>query len=80
MKLRSSLGTIQIIGRGADAAVRETDERDKRVIFKNCTAFADCISKIHNTQIGNTKDPDVVMPMYNLIKDSDDYSKTSGRL
>ena len=80
MKLRSSLGTIQIIGRGADAAARETDERDIRVIFKNCTAFADCISKIHNTQIGNTKDPDVVMPMYNLIKDSDDYSKTSGRL
>ena len=80
MKLRSSLGTIQIIGRGADAAARETDERDIRVIFKNCTAFADCISKIHNTQIDNTKDPDVVMPMYNLIKDSDDYSKTSGRL
>ena len=36
--------------------------------------------KSNNTQIDNAKDIDVVMPMYNLIEYSDDYSKTSGSL
>ena len=35
-------------------------------------------SEISNTEIGNAKDIDVVMPMYNLIEYSDSYSKTSG--
>ena len=34
-----------------------------------------------NTQVGNAKDTDLVMPMYNLIEDrSDTYSETSGSL
>ena len=32
------------------------------------------------TDIDNVKDIDVVMPMYNLIEYSDNYSKTSGSL
>ena len=52
----------------------------KKVIFKNCAPFTDCISKINNTQIDNAKDIDAVMPMYSLIEDSDNYSKTSGSL
>ena len=39
--------------------------------------FTDCISEISNTQIHNEKDIDVVMPMYNLIEYSDNYSKIS---
>ena len=42
--------------------------------------FIDCISKINSTQVDNDKDIDIVMPMYNLIKYSDNYSKTSGGL
>ena len=35
---------------------------------------------MNNTQIDNAKDINVVMPMYNLIKYSDNYSKTSTSL
>ena len=49
-------------------------------LFKNYTPFTNCISKINNTEIDNAKDIDIVMPMYNLIEYSDNYSKTSWRL
>ena len=52
----------------------------KNVIFKNCALFTDCISKINNTRVDNAKDIDIVMPMYNLIEYSNNYSKTSGSL
>ena len=52
----------------------------KKIIFKNCALFTNYISKINITQIDNAKDIDIVMPMYNLIEYSDNYSKTSGRL
>ena len=61
-------------------AARQTDERDKGVIFKNCVPFTKCISRINNTDIDNSQDIDIVMPMYNLIEHSDNYSKTSGSL
>ena len=38
----------------------------------------ECISEINNTQIDNTKDLDVLMPMYSLIGYSNNSSKTSG--
>ena len=50
----------------------------KKLIFKNCVPFTHCISEINNTQVDNAKDVDIVMPMYNLIEYSDNYSKTSG--
>ena len=67
-------------GAGDDAAARQADERDKGVVFKNCTPFTTCISEINNTQVDNAKDIDTVMPMYNLIEYSDNYAKTSGSL
>ena len=73
-------GTITIAGAGDNAALRQADERDKGVIFKNCAPFSNCISKINNTQVDNAKDIDIVMPMYNLIEYSDNYAKTSGSL
>ena len=60
-----------------DAGANNTD---KKVIFKICASFADCISKINNTQVNNAKDIDKVMPKYNLIEYSDNYSKPSGSL
>ena len=62
---------------GAGAAANNTN---KKVIFKNCAPFTNCISKINNTQIDNVEYTDIVMPMYNLIEYSDNYSKTSGSL
>ena len=73
-------GTITITGAGDDAAVRQADEKDKGVVFKNCAPFTNCISEINNTQVDNAKDIDIVMPMYNLIEYSDNYAKTSGSL
>ena len=35
---------------------------------------------MNNTQIDNAEHIDIVMPMYNLIEYSDNYSKTSGSL
>ena len=59
-------GKITITGRGADAAARQADERDK--------------GEINNTQVDHAKDIDTVTPMYNLIEYSDNYARTSGSL
>ena len=53
---------------------------NKKVIFKSCAPFIICISEINNTQVENTKDIDIVMPIYNLIEYSVNYSKASGSL
>ena len=53
---------------------------NKKVIFKNCAPFTNCISEINNTQIDNAKDNNIVMPMYNLIEYSDNYAKATGSL
>ena len=73
-------GTIVITGAGDAAAARQVDERDKEVTFKNCAPFIKCISRTNNIDIDNAHDMDIVMPMYNLIEYSDNYSKTSGSL
>ena len=59
---------------GAGAAANNTN---KKLIFKNCAPFTNCISKINNTQIDNAEYIDIVTPMYNLIEYGDNYSKTS---
>ena len=61
-------GKITATGARDDAAVRQADEIDKGVAFKNCASFTNCISEINNTQIGNCKDIDIVMSLYNLLE------------
>ena len=51
-----------------------------QVVFKNCALFVNCITKLNNTQLVNSKGINVVRPMYNLIEFSGSYSKTSGGL
>ena len=70
-------GRITITGAGDDAAERQADERDKGVTFKSCALFTKSIKRINNTEIDNAKDIDIIMPMYNVIEYSDNYSKTS---
>ena len=72
--------TITIAGAGNGDAAKRFDERNKGVIFKSCAPFTKCISRINNTDIDNAQDIDNVMPMYNLIEYSDNYSKASGSL
>ena len=62
------------------AADTNANNTNKKVIFNNCAPFINCISKINNTQIDNAEYIDIVVPMYNLIEYSENYSKTSGRL
>ena len=71
-------GHITVNNTAADGAA--ANNTNKKVIFKNCAPFTNCISKINNTQIDNAEYIDIVMPMYNLIEYSDNYSKTSGSL
>ena len=71
-------GNITVNNTAADGAA--ANNANKKVIFKNCAPFTNCISKINNTQIDNAEYMDIVMPMYNLIEYSDDYSKPSGSL
>ena len=71
-------GTIAVNNTAAAAA--DVSNTNKKVIFKNCVPFTNCISEINNKQIDDAKDIDIVMSMYKLIEYSDNYSKTSGRL
>ena len=73
-------GTITITGEGADDASERANERDKGVTFKNRAPFTKCISRINNTDIDNAHYFEIVMPMYNLIEYSDNYSEKSGSL
>ena len=71
-------GTISVNNTAAAGAAVNND--NKKVIFKNCAPFTNCISEINNTQIGNAEDIDIVMPMSNLVEYSDNYAKTTGSL
>ena len=71
-------GTISVTNTAAAGAA--ANNINKKVIFKNCAPFTNCISEINNTQIDNAKDIDIVMPIYNLIEYSDNYAKTTGSL
>ena len=64
--------TITITATGDDDATNRADERDKGVTFKNCAPFTKCVIRINNN---NAQDIDIVMPMYNLIEYSNNYSK-----
>ena len=69
-------GTITVPIRGTAANPNNWEN----IIIKSCALFTDCISEINNSQLDNAQDIYIVMPMYNLIEYSDNYSKTSGSL
>ena len=54
-------GTITV-NNTADADA-DANNTNKKVIFKNCAPFTNCISKLNNTQIDNAKDVDVIVPL-----------------
>ena len=48
------------------------------VCFKNCAPFRTCTARINDQYLEETKDLDIVMPMYNLIEYSDNYEESTG--
>ena len=49
---------------GTGAVANNTN---KKVVFKNCAPFTNCMSKINNTQVDNAEYIDIAMSIYNLI-------------
>ena len=58
----------------------DANKRNKKLAFKNNNLFISRILRINNTLIYNAEDIDIVMPMYNLLEYSENYSMTSGGL
>ena len=58
----------------------ENNKAEKNVAFKTSAPFRSCISTINITLIDNAEDFDTVMPMYNLLEYSHNYSVTSENL
>ena len=56
-------GTITL----APATAAAPNNANKKVIFKDCVLFTNCISRTNNTQVDHPHDIDGVMPMYNRI-------------
>ena len=69
--------TITVPNTGIAAA---PNNRNKSVTCKTCASFTTYLCEINNTQVDDAHDIDEVMLMYNSIKHSDAYSKTSGIL
>ena len=53
---------------------------NKKVAFKNCVPFKKCRTEINEPFVDEAEHINIVMPMYNLIEYSDNYSDTSGSL
>ena len=51
-----------------------------QVSFKNCAPFTKCVTKIDGATTDDAEDLDLVMPIYNLIEYSSNYSETTGSL
>ena len=69
-------GTIDLL---VDAA-NDNHKTEKGVALKSNAPFSSWISKINSTLIDEAEDLGIVMPMYNLLEYSQNYSRTSERL
>ena len=66
------LVTGDITATGGDA--------NTKVAFKNCAPFTEWVTHINDGHVDNANNLDILMPMYNLVEYSDNYSNTSGSL
>ena len=51
-----------------------------QVAFRNCAPFTKCVTKIDGTTKDDAENLVLVMPMYNQIEYSSNYSETAGSL
>ena len=63
-----------------DIKVADIAAVDTNVAFKNCAPFTRCVTHINDEHIETAENLDIIMPMYNLIKYSDNYIDSSGSL
>ena len=50
------------------------------VAFKNCVPFTRCVTPINDEHVETAEYLDIIMPMYNLIEFSDNYTDSYGSL
>ena len=55
-------------------------DNNTKAALKNCAPFKDCRTEINDTFVDYGEFINITIPMYNLIKYSDNYSDTSGSL
>ena len=64
---------------GSIRAANAVDD-DTRLALKNCAPFTKCNLEINDEHVDTVENLDIVMPMYNLIKYSDNYQDSSATL
>ena len=65
-------GTVIGPNTGTAAAA---DNRNKKVVLKNCAPFTNYINETNITQVDDAHDIDVIMAIYNLIEYKDNIGK-----
>ena len=58
----------------------DANKQNKNLVFKNNAPFINCVSKINGVKTDNAEDLDVAMPIYNLLKYSKSYRRTTDSL
>ena len=71
---------IVVKGRISVSGTNDANQGNKKLTFKNNARFRSCMSKINNTFLDNVEDLNIVIPMYNLLEYSGNYSMTSRSL
>ena len=67
-------------GRIIVTCTNAANRRNINLTFKINAPFRSCTSKFYSQFIDNAENLDVVMPIYDLLEYSDNYSMTSGSL
>ena len=64
-----------------DGTIRATNAVNAtRLALKNCAPFTKCNLEINNEHVDTAENLDIIMPMYNLIENSDNYQYSSATL
>ena len=71
---------VAVKGRVTFRGNNNANRINKKLIFKNNVPFRTCISIINNRLVNNAQDLGTVMPIYNLLEYSKNYSMRSERL
>ena len=71
---------ITVKGIMSVTSANSANRKNKKLIFKNNAPFTSYITKVNNTFVDNTEVLDIIMPMYNLLDYSGNYTMTSESL
>ena len=70
--------TRTIAAAGGNVQGKQPLNAATQVVFKNCAPFEDCRTEINDTFVDYANFINIIMPMYNLIEYSDNYSEVIG--